>query len=83
MRRQCQFTVKRFQVNHTSRFAVRFRSSAGDNPVGSRFQRGTPIPVVKDSYDNEAEAQLAADKMQAYTDEYEAKRKPTRRRRKV
>ena len=22
MRRQCQFTVKRFQVNHTTRFAV-------------------------------------------------------------
>ena len=37
------------------------------------------MPEVKDSYDNEAEAQLAADKMQAYTDEYEAKRKPTRR----
>ena len=35
------------------------------------------MPVVKDSYDNEAEAQLAADKMQAYTDEHEAKRKPT------
>ena len=27
------------------------------------------MPVVKDSYDNEAEAQVAADKLQAYTDE--------------
>jgi hypothetical protein len=40
------------------------------------------MPVVKDSYDNEAEAQVAADKMQSYIDEYESKRKPTRRRRK-
>ncbi len=82
MRCQCQFTVKRFRVDHVTRFAVRCLSVAGDNPVGSRFERGTPMPEVKDSYDNEAEAQLAADKMQAYTDEYEAKRKPTRRRRK-
>jgi hypothetical protein len=82
MRRHCQFTVKRFRVDHTSRFVVRCRSAAGDNPVGSRLERGTPMPVVKDSYENEAEAQVAADKMQAYTDEYEAKRKPTRRRRK-
>ncbi|MDC0065540.1 hypothetical protein OAK15_03670 [Verrucomicrobia bacterium] len=83
MRRQCQFTVKRFQVNHTTRFAVRCRSAAGDNPVGSRLERGTPMPVVKDSYENEAEAQIAADKMQSYyIDEYESKRRPSRRRRK-
>ncbi len=82
MRRHCQFTVKRFRVNHTTRFAVRCQSAAGDNPVGSRFQRGTPMPVVKDSYENEAEAQAAATRLQAYTDEYEAKRRPTRRRRK-
>ena len=81
MRRQCQFTVKRFRVNHTTRFAVRCQSAAGDNPIGSRFQRGTPMPEVKDSYDNEAEAQIAAARLQAYTDEYEAKRKPSRRRR--
>ena len=80
MRRHCQFTVKRFQVNHTTRFAVRCRSAAGDNPVGSRFERGTPMPVVKDSYENEAEAQVAADKLQSYIDEHEAKRKPSRRR---
>ncbi len=82
MRRQCQFTVKRFRGNHTTRFAVRCRSAAGDNPVGSRLERGTPMPVVKDSYENEAEAQVAADKLQSYIDEYEAKRRPTRRRRK-
>jgi len=82
MRRQCQFTVKRFRVDHVTRFAVRCRSAAGDNPVGSRLERGTPMPVVKDSYENEAEAQIAADKMQAYTDEHEAKRRPSRRRRK-
>ena len=80
MRSQCQFTVKRFQVNHTTRFTVRCRSAAGDNPIGSRFQRGTPMPVVKDSYDNEAEAQVAATKLQAYIDDYESKRRPSRRR---
>ena len=82
VRRHCQFTVKRFRVDHVTRFAVRCRSAAGDNPVGSRLERGTPMPVVKGSYDNEAEAQVAADKLQAYIDEYEAKRRPTRRRRK-
>ena len=40
------------------------------------------MPVVKDSYENEAEAQVAADKLQSYIDEYEAKRRPTKRRRK-
>jgi hypothetical protein len=40
------------------------------------------MPEVKDSYENEAEAQVAATKLQAYTDEYEDKRKPSRRRRK-
>ena len=80
MRRQCQFTVKRFRVDHTTRFAVRCRSAAGDNPVGSRFQRGTPMPVVKESYESEQEAQIAADKLQTYIDEYESKRKPSRRR---
>ncbi|MDE2643989.1 MAG: hypothetical protein OSB55_14745 [Verrucomicrobiota bacterium] len=69
-------------MNHTSRFAVRCRSAASDNPVGSRLERGTPMPEVKDSYDNEAEAKVAADKLQAYTDEHEAKRRPSRRRRK-
>jgi hypothetical protein len=81
MRRQCQFTVKRFRVDHVTRFAVRCRSAAGDNPVGSRLERGTPMPVVKDSYDNEAEAQVAADKLQSYTDEHEAKKRASRRRR--
>ena len=37
------------------------------------------MPEVKDSYDNEAEAQIAAAKLQAYTDEYEGKRRPTKR----
>ena len=80
MRRQCQFTVKRFQVDHTTRFAVRCRSAAGDNPVGSRLERGTPMPVVKESYETEQEAQIAADKLQAYIDEYGGKKRPSRRR---
>ena len=40
------------------------------------------MPEVKDSYENEAEAQVAADKLQSYIDEHEDKRRPTRRRRK-
>ena len=40
------------------------------------------MPVVKDSYEDEAEAQVAADKLQTYIDEYESKSRPTRRRRK-
>ena len=80
MRRQCRFTVKRFQVNHTTRFAVRCQSAAGDNPIGSRFQRGTPMPEVKESYETEQEAQVAAGKLQTYIDEYESRRRPTRRR---
>ena len=80
MRSQCQFIVKRFRVDHVTRFAVRCRSAAGDNPIGSRFQRGTPMPEIKDSYENEAEAQVAATKLQTYIDDYESKRRPTRRR---
>ncbi len=80
MRNQCQFTVKRFRADNISRFAVRCRSSGGDNPIGSRLERGTPMPVVKESYESEQEAQIAADKLQAYTDEYEGKRRPSRRR---
>ena len=56
MRRQYQFTVKRFRVDNISRFAVRCRSSVGDNPIGSRLERGTPMPVVKESYESELEA---------------------------
>ena len=62
MRRHCQFTVKRFRVDHVTRFAVRCRSAAGDNPVGSRLERGTPMSVVRESYESELEAQIAADK---------------------
>ena len=76
----CKFNVKRFRVNNTTRFAVRCRSGAGDNPIGSRFDRGTPMPEIKDSYENEEEAQVAATKLQTYIDEYESRRRPTRRR---
>jgi len=62
MRRHCQFTVKRFRVDSISRFAVRCRSVAADNPVGSRLERGTPMPEVKESYESEQEAQIAAAK---------------------
>ena len=81
MSTQCQFTVKRFRVDSISRFAVRCRSSVGDNPIGSRLERGTPMPVVKESYESEAEAKVAAANLQTYIDEYESKRRPTRRRR--
>ena len=64
MRHHCQFTVKR--IDHQSRFRLRCRSAAGDNPIGSRLERGTPMPEVKDSYETEAEAQAAADKLQGY-----------------
>ncbi len=56
MRRQCQFTVKRFRADNISWFAVRCRSSAADNPIGSRLERGTPMPVIKESYESEQEA---------------------------
>ncbi len=75
----CQFNVRRFRVNNTTRFAVRCRSGAGDNPIGPRFQRGTPMPEIKDSYETEAEAKVAATKLQTYIDDHESKRRPTRR----
>ena len=62
MSTQCQFTAKRFRVDSISRFAVRCRSVAADNPVGSRLERGTPMPEVKESYESEQEAQIAAAK---------------------
>ena len=37
------------------------------------------MPEVKDSYETEEEAQAAADKLQAYIDDYEKRRKPKRR----
>ena len=77
MRRQCQITVKR--IIPQSRFRLRCQSGAGDNPIGSRLERGTPMPEVKDSYETEEEAQAAADKLQAYIDDYEKRRKPKRR----
>ena len=80
MRRHCQITVKR--IIPQSRFRLRCQSGAGDNPIGSRLERGTPMPEVKDSYETEEEAQAAADKLQGYIDDYESKRKPSRRRRK-
>jgi hypothetical protein len=49
-------------MDNISPFAVRCRSSAAENPIGSRLERGTPVPVVKESYESEQEAQIAADK---------------------
>jgi len=40
------------------------------------------MPEVKESYETEEEAQAAADKLQAYIDEYESRKRPSRRRRK-
>ena len=70
MSTQCQCTVKRFRVDSISRFAVRCRSVAADNPVGSRLERGTPMPEVKESYESEPQT----------TDEYQFKRTPDDRR---
>ena len=65
MRNHCRFTVKRFRVDHVTGFAVRCRSVAAANPAGSRLEQGTPMPVVKESYESEQEAQIAAAKLQA------------------
>jgi hypothetical protein len=81
MRRQCQFTVKRFRGNHTTRFAVRCQSAAGDNPVGPRLERGKPLPVTQTEFNSEEEAKVAAAKLQTYIDEYESRRRPGKRRR--
>ena len=56
MSTQCQSTVKRFRVDSISWFAVRCWS------VGSRLERGTPMPKVKESYESEQEAQIATAK---------------------
>ena len=74
MKRQCIFTVNRFRYNHRDMFRVRCRSDAGESPVGSRFHRGEPMPEVKESYEMEAEAKQAAERMQDYHDRFEAKR---------
>ena len=77
----CKFTVKRFRVGNTSRFRVRCRSEAGDNPVGTRLEKGKPLPVTSYEYDNEEEAREAAGKLQQYHDEHESRRRPSKRRR--
>jgi len=62
-------------------FRVRCRSVGGESQVGSRFHRGEPIPEVKESYETEAEAKQAAERMQDYHDRFEAKRGKRKRRR--
>ena len=59
MSTQCQSTVKRFRVDSISWFSVRCWSVAAGIPVGSRLERGTPMPKVKESYESEQEAQIA------------------------
>jgi len=80
MKRQCTFTVNRFRYNHRDMFRVRCRSVGGESPVGSRFHRGEPMPEVKESYETEAEAKQAAERMQDYHDRFEAKRGKRKRR---
>ena len=80
MKRQCKFTVNRFRYNHRDMYRVRCRSVAGESPVGSRLHRGEPMQDIKDAYDNEAEAEEAAAKMQDYHDRFEAKRGKRKRR---
>ena len=60
MKRQCTFTVNRFRYNHRDMFRIRCRSVAGESPVGSRLERGEPMPQVQESYETEAEAKEAA-----------------------
>ena len=62
MSTQCQSTVKRFRVDSISLFAVRCWSVAAGIPVGSRLERGMPMPKVKESYESEQEAQIATAK---------------------
>ncbi len=80
MRRHCRIIVKR--IAHHSRFRIKCRSAAGDNPIGSRLERGKPLPVTQHEFDSEEAAKEAAAKLQGYIDDYESKRKPRRRRRK-
>ena len=81
MKRQCTFTVNRFRYNHRDMFRIRCRSVGGESPVGSRFDRGEPMPDIKYAYVTEAEAEEAAAKMQDYHDRFEAKRGKRKRRR--
>jgi hypothetical protein len=81
MKRQCTFTVNRLRYNHRDMFHVRCRKVAGESPVGSRFNRGEPMPEVKESYETGAEAKQAAERMQDYHDRFEAKRGKRNRRR--
>ena len=76
----CEFNVDRFRYNHRDMFRVRCRSVGGESPVGSRFNRGEPMPEVKESYETEAEAKEAAERMQDYHDRVEAKRGKRNRR---
>ena len=80
MKRQCTFTVNRFRYNHRDMFRVRCRSVGGESPVGSRLHRGEPLPEVQESYETEAEAKQAAERMQDYHDTFEAKRAKRKRR---
>ena len=80
MKRQCTFTVNRFRYNHRDMFRVRCRSVGGESPVGPRFNRGEPMPEVKESYETEAEAKQAAERMQDYHDRFEEKRGKRNRR---
>ena len=80
MKRQCTFTVNRFRYNHRDMFRVRCRSVGGESPVGARFNRGEPMPEVKESYETDAEAKQAAERMQGYHDRFEAKRGKRKRR---
>ena len=80
---KCTFSVNRFRYNHRDMFRIRCRSVGGESPVGSRFDRGEPMPDIKDAYDTEAEAEAeeAAAEMQEYHDRFEAKRGKRKRRR--
>ena len=80
MKRQCTFTVNRFRYNHRDMFRVRCRSVGGESQVGSRLERGEPMPQVQESYETEAEAKQAAERMQDYHDRFEAKRCKRKRR---
>lgn len=62
-------------------YLVKCKSVAGIGPIGPRLERGTPMPPVKDCYATEQEAQIDANKLQSYIDEYESKRRRPKRRR--
>ena len=74
----CKFVVK--QVNQNC-YQVRCRSVAGEHPIGPRMERGEPMPVIKDSYETESDAEKARRLIEDYYGRFEEKRRKRSKRR--